>query len=130
MQHFTEHDPSNAFEFPRLFEVSDHAIDPVRLLVLIFQDEYRFTRVDFIRCSESRHDYRKTTADEPALAASAPQYLRRSCGNLHGVFALKHMEKQYANIALVALAYRCCSHRAIKCHNAHPLPPIQETRNM
>src|SRR5207244_10662951 len=94
MQHFTENHSANAFEFPRLFEVSDHAIDPVRLLVLIFQDEYRFTRVDFIRCSESRHDYRKTTADEPALAASAPQYLRRSGGKLHDVLASKTIAKQ------------------------------------
>src|SRR5881296_218256 len=130
MQHFTENDPANAFEFPRLFEVSDHAIDPVRLLVLIFQDEYRFTRVDFIRCSESRHDYRKTTADEPALAASAPQYLRRTCGKLHGVFALKQIEKQRAIIALGSLPYRCCDHRAMKCDNARALHPIQEKRNI
>src|SRR5438552_18786715 len=115
MQHFTENDPSNAFEFPRLFEVSDHAIDPVRLLVLIFQDEYRFTRVDFIRCSESRHDYRKTTADEPALAASAPQSLRRTCGKFHGLFTLKQIVKQCATLALGSLPYRCCVHLATQC---------------
>src|SRR5438093_92778 len=84
MQHFAEDHPANAFKFPRLFEVSDHAIDPVRLLVLIFQDEYRFTRVDFIRCSESRHDYRTTTAHAPLARPRKVTIRTRDIGTIVG----------------------------------------------
>src|SRR2546428_12988085 len=83
-----------------------------------------------MRVSGSPHTQKKTSADEPALAASAPQYLRRTCGKLHGVLAFKQIEKQRAIIAPGSLPYRCCDHRARKSDNARALHPIQEKRNI
>src|SRR5438046_8795020 len=72
IQHLTENDTADTFEFSGLFQMGRHAIDLLGFGIYMLNDEDRVLGMDFVFRSQSRHQKRQASPHEPSFPVARP----------------------------------------------------------